>query len=111
MPRVSATLTTKVAALIFLTSSDRRSCFSMQQLGLNWQASYQPGNLLRLWLLDLEPIGILRTNTPNIYKGFDVSFSRSSETVPPPDHKITIRRTWKRSLSASSSDCNLRCQV
>ena len=24
-------------------------------------------------------------------KGFDVSFSRSSETVPPPDHKITIR--------------------
>jgi hypothetical protein len=29
-------------------------------------------------------------------KGFDVSFSRSSETVPPPDHKITIRNdpTW-----------------
>ena len=24
-------------------------------------------------------------------KGFDVSFSRSSEVVPPPDHKITIR--------------------
>ena len=24
-------------------------------------------------------------------KGFDVSFSRSSETVPPPDHKIIIR--------------------
>ena len=24
-------------------------------------------------------------------KGFAVSFSRSSETVPPPDHKITIR--------------------
>jgi hypothetical protein len=24
-------------------------------------------------------------------KGFDVSFSRSSETVPPPDRKITIR--------------------
>ena len=23
-------------------------------------------------------------------KGFDVSFSRSSETVPPPDHKITV---------------------
>jgi len=24
-------------------------------------------------------------------KGFDVSFSRTSETVPPPNHKITIR--------------------
>jgi len=24
-------------------------------------------------------------------KGFDISFSRSSEIVPPPDHKITIR--------------------
>ena len=24
-------------------------------------------------------------------KGFDVLFSRSSETVPPPDHKITVR--------------------
>jgi hypothetical protein len=24
-------------------------------------------------------------------KGFDVSFSRSSEVIPPPDHKITIR--------------------
>ena len=27
---------------------------------------YQSGNLLRFWLLDLEPIGILRTNMPNI---------------------------------------------
>jgi energy-coupling factor transporter transmembrane protein EcfT len=52
--------------LMFLTSSDRRGCFSMQHLGLNWRASYQPGNLLRLWLLDLEPIGILQTNMPNI---------------------------------------------
>jgi hypothetical protein len=67
MPRVSTPtiLTTKVAALMFLTSSDRRDCFSMQQLGINWRASCRPGNLLRLWLLDLEPIGILRTNTPN----------------------------------------------
>jgi hypothetical protein len=24
-------------------------------------------------------------------KGFDISFTRSSETVPPPDHKVTIR--------------------
>jgi hypothetical protein len=67
-PRVSilTTLTIKVVALILLTSSDRRGCFSMQQLGINWRASYRPGNLLRLWLLDLEPIGILQTNMPNI---------------------------------------------
>ena len=65
MPRVSI-LTTKVVALIFLTSSDRRGCFSMQRLGINWRASYRPANLLRLRLLDLEPIGILRINMPNI---------------------------------------------
>ena len=63
---ILTTLTTKVAALILLTSSDRRGCFSMQRLGINWRASYRPGNLLRLWLLDLEPIGILQTNMPNI---------------------------------------------
>jgi hypothetical protein len=60
------TLTTKAVVLIFLTSLDRRGCFSMQQLGISWHASYRPGNLLRFWLWDLEPIGILRTNMPNI---------------------------------------------
>ena len=38
----------------------------MQQLGINWRTSYRLGNLLRSWLLDLDPIGKLRTNTPNI---------------------------------------------
>ena len=41
-------------------------CLLIQALGTNWRASYRSGNLLRLWLLDLEPIGILRANTPNI---------------------------------------------
>ena len=35
-------------------------------IGLNWRACCRPGNLLRLWLLGLVPIGILRTNMPNI---------------------------------------------
>jgi len=68
MRRVSTltTRTTKVAALMFLTSSDRRGCFSMQRLGINWRASYRSGNLLRFWLLELDPIGISRTSMPNI---------------------------------------------
>jgi hypothetical protein len=38
---------TNKVALISLTSSDRRDCFSMQQLGINWRASYRLRNLLR----------------------------------------------------------------
>src|SRR5262249_5412229 len=49
-----------------LTPSDHRGCLSMQQSGINWRASCRPGNQLRLWLLYLEPIGILRTSMPNI---------------------------------------------
>jgi hypothetical protein len=35
-------------------------------IGDQLQASYRPGNLLRLWLLDLELIGISQTNISNI---------------------------------------------
>src|SRR5262249_33231845 len=78
------TLTIKVAALIFLTSSDHRGCLSMQQSGINWRASCRPGNQLRLWLLDLEPIGILRTSMPNILKlkAFIYRFCPLAKKVP-----------------------------
>src|SRR5262245_43985977 len=93
-PRVStlATRTTKMAALIFLTSSDRRGCYSMQTL--DQLASKLPTGKS----IEIMAVGS-RTdwNIADQYaqylkaKGFGVSFSRTSETVPPLDRKITVR--------------------
>src|SRR6516162_3661055 len=95
MPQVATltTRTTKVAALMFLTSSGPQRLLFDATIGDQLASKLPIGKSIEILAVGTRPDWNIADQYAQYLKakGFDVSFSRTSETVPPLDHKITIR--------------------